>query len=73
MSAPNFWEVLNRGINTGVPTLVKDFDMKIFTETSRLVKEHDIKYDPSVYVPDDDSLADDLWKAGLELFLSTGM
>ena len=73
MSAPNFWEVLNRGINTGVPTIVKDFDMKIFTETSRLVKEYDIKYDPSVYVPDVDSLADDVWKAGLELFLSTGM
>jgi len=73
MSAPNFWEVLNRGINTGVPTNVREFDMKIFTETSRLVKEYDIKHEPDVYVPDDDSLADDVWKAGLELFLSMGM
>jgi len=73
MTAPDFWEVLNRGCNTGVPTNVRDFDMKIFTETSRLVKEYDIKYDPSVYVPDDDTLADDVWKAGLELFLSVGM
>ena len=73
MSAPNFWEVLNRGINTGVPTNVREFDMKIFTETSRLVKDYDIKHEPGVYVPDDDSLADDVWKAGLERFLLMGM
>ncbi len=42
MSAPNFWEVLNRGINTGGPTNVREFDMKIFTETSRLVRDYDI-------------------------------
>lgn len=73
MDAPDFWEVLNRAINTGAQTPVRDFDMKIFHEASRLVEDHDIKYDPEVYVPNDDSLADDVWNAGIELFLGLGM
>ena len=73
MTAPDFWEVLNRAINTGAQTPVRDFDMKIFHEASRLVEDHDIKYDPEVYVPNDDSLADDVWSAGIELFLELGM
>jgi methylamine--corrinoid protein Co-methyltransferase len=73
LTTPNFWEVLNRACNTGVETVAKDFDMKIFREATRLVKEHGIKYDPEVYVPEDDGLADDVWRAGLELFLETGV
>ena len=73
LTAPNFWEILDRACNTGVETVVKDFDMKIFRETQRLVKEYGVKYDPDVYVPSDDSLADDVWDAGMELFLETGM
>ena len=73
MTAPSFWEILDRACNTGPETLVRDFDMKIFTESQRLVKEYDIKYEPDVFVPSDDSLADDVWKAGFELFLDTGM
>ncbi|TRO56830.1 monomethylamine:corrinoid methyltransferase, partial [Candidatus Bathyarchaeota archaeon] len=73
LTAPNFWEILDRACNTGVETVVKDFDMKIFSQAQRLVKEHGIKYDPSVFVPSDDSLADDVWDAGMELFLETGM
>ncbi|MCW4048871.1 MAG: monomethylamine:corrinoid methyltransferase [Candidatus Bathyarchaeota archaeon] len=73
MTAPSFWEVLDRACNTGVPTNVRDFDMKIFKSASRLVKEYDIKYDQEIYVPDDDSLADDVWNAGLELFNEIGM
>ena len=73
MAAPNFWEVLDRACNTGAITVVRDFDMKIFTAASRLVKEHDIKYDPEVLVPSDDSLADDVWEAGMELFVELGM
>lgn len=69
----NFWEILNRACNTGVETPVRDFDMKIFQQASRLVKDYEIKYDPTVYVPNDDSLADDVWKAGLELFLDLGV
>lgn len=50
----------------------KDFDMKIFNVASRLVKEHDLKYDPKTPIPSDDSLADDAWKAGFELFSEVG-
>ncbi len=73
MTAPNFWEVLDRACNTGAITNVKEFDMKIFKVASRLVKEFDIRYDPEIFVPSDDSLADDVWKAGLELFNDIGM
>lgn len=45
MAAPSLWEVLDRACNTGPIMLTKEFDMKIFTTASRLVKEYDIKYD----------------------------
>jgi len=72
MTAPNLWEVLDRACNTGAIMTSKDFDMKIFNVASRLVKEHDLKYDPKNPVPSDDSLADDAWKAGFELFSEVG-
>jgi methylamine--corrinoid protein Co-methyltransferase len=73
MTAPNFWEVLDRACNTGAMMNVKEFDMKIFNVASRLVKEYDIRYDPGTLVPSDDSLADDVWKAGVELFDEVGV
>jgi len=72
LTAPNLWEVLDRACNTGQIVTSKDFDMKIFSVASRLVREHDIKYDPETPVPSDDSLADDAWKAGFELFSEVG-
>jgi len=72
MTAPNFWEVLDRACNTGAIMNVKEFDMRIFNAASRLVKEHDIRYDPETMVPSDDGLADDTWEAGLELFNEVG-
>ena len=73
MTTPTFWEVLDRACNTGALTNVRDFDMEIFQVASRLVKEFDIKYNPEILVPSDDSLADDVWKAGVELFNEVGM
>ncbi len=73
MTAPSFWEVLDRAWNTGAPTKTRDFDMKIFTEATRLAEEHGIGYDPDVYVPSDDGMADDVWDAGVELFTEVGM
>jgi methylamine--corrinoid protein Co-methyltransferase len=72
VTAPNFWEVLDRACNTGAKMNVKEFDMRIFNTASRLVKEHDIRYDPETLVPSDDSLADDTWEAGVELFNGVG-
>jgi methylamine--corrinoid protein Co-methyltransferase len=72
MTGPSFWEVLDRACNTGPMTSVKEFDMKIFDVALRLTKEYDIRYDPEILVPSDDSLADDVWKAGVELFGEIG-
>ena len=72
MAAPSLWEVLDRACNTGRVMAAKDFDMQVFKTTSRLVKEYDIKYDPTTPVSSDDSLADDAWKAGLQLFTEVG-
>jgi len=72
MTAPSLWEVLDRACNTGKVVAAKDFDMKVFSVASRLVKEHGIRYDPSTLVSTDDGLADDAWRAGLELFTEVG-
>ncbi len=51
----------------------KDFDVKILIpNVRRVIKEYDIKYDPEQPVPSDDSLADGLWKAALDLYLTVG-
>ncbi|MCW4048872.1 MAG: monomethylamine:corrinoid methyltransferase [Candidatus Bathyarchaeota archaeon] len=72
MTAPSLWEVLDRACNTGPIMATKEFDMKIFSTASRLVKEYDIRYDPETPVPSDERLADDVWKAGLQLFSEVG-
>jgi methylamine--corrinoid protein Co-methyltransferase len=68
----SFWEVLDRAINTGPRMETKEFDMQIFKNANEFVKEYDIRYDPDNPVPNDDSLADDLFEAGLRLYLETG-
>jgi hypothetical protein len=66
------YEVLRRA-ETGPLCMEKDFDLKIlFPKVRELVKQYDIRFDPENIVPSDNSLADDLWKAGLELYLHTG-
>lgn len=50
----------------------KEFDMSVFRNTTRVVKEYDIRYDPETPIPSDDSLADDVWQAGLDLFKEIG-
>ena len=72
MTAPSLWEVLDRACNTGATMPGKNFDMNVFTTTSRLVKEHDIRYDPLTPVSTDDKLADEVWNAGVELFTEVG-
>ena len=72
MTAPNLWEVLDRACNSGPVMTGKDFDMKIFQVTSKLVKEHEISYDPKNPVSSDDGLANEVWRAGFELFEEVG-
>jgi hypothetical protein len=53
--------------------LEKDFDLKILVhELRRVIKDYGISFDPSVPVPDDDTLADSLWKAAMDLYLEVG-
>jgi len=50
----------------------KDFDIKLMNYVRELVKEYDIKYNPEEIVTTDSSLADDLFEAGLRLFIDLG-
>ncbi len=67
-----FWEVANRAINTGPLMRMKDFDMKIFKVTTRLVKEYGITFDPKTPIPSNDDLVDRLFEAGLKLYAEVG-
>jgi methylamine--corrinoid protein Co-methyltransferase len=65
-------EVLDRA-ETGPICLEKDFELKILAPKLKdVIKQHEIKFDPENLVPTDDSLADDLWRAGLDLYLEVG-
>ena len=50
----------------------KDFDLKLIKRTRELIKEHDIKFNPKEIVVMDDSMADDVFEAGLKLLLELG-
>lgn len=65
-------DVLERA-ETGPVCFEKDFDTKILVPNiQRVVKEYDIKYHPETVISADDSLADDLWKAAWDLYLTVG-
>ncbi|MDI9644656.1 MAG: monomethylamine:corrinoid methyltransferase [Candidatus Verstraetearchaeota archaeon] len=50
----------------------KEFDMLLMKRTRELVKEYGLRYDPKELVCTDDSLADDVFEAGLMLLLELG-
>ncbi len=65
-------EIIERAEN-GPICMERDFDLKImYSKIQELIKKYDIKYDPENVVPTDNSMTDDLWEAGLELYLHTG-
>ncbi|MFX0122999.1 MAG: monomethylamine:corrinoid methyltransferase [Candidatus Hodarchaeota archaeon] len=65
-------EVLDRAQN-GPVCLEKDYDLKLLVpELRRVIKEYDIAFDPATPVPEDPSLADSLWEAGIDLYLKIG-
>jgi hypothetical protein len=65
-------EVLDRA-ETGPICLEKDFELKVLVpKLKEAIKQHDIKFDPENLVSTDNSLADDLWKAALDLYLEVG-
>lgn len=68
----SFWEVARRA-EVGQMMKEEDFDMKLAMTAMELAKEHDITYDPNVYVSSDNSLADEVWHAGIELLVKCGV
>jgi len=64
--------VLDRS-ETGPICLERDFDIRLlYPKVREMVKKHSISFDPENVIPADDSMADELWKAGLELYLDVG-
>ena len=52
----------------------EDFIYKIFLPTmKRVIRKYEIKYDPSTPVPSNDDLADRIWQAAVEFFLTVGV
>ncbi len=65
-------EVLDKSQH-GPVCLEKDFDLKLLVpELQRVIKEYDIQFDPKTPVPSDDTLADNLWHAAMDLYLEVG-
>lgn len=68
-----FTTVLDRALEGPVCEL-KDWDLKFIAKaTSAKVKEYNIRHDSENPIPSDDSLADDVYKAGFELALELGV
>ena len=68
----NTIEIMDRALNTGEKMEARDFDMKVFAETTRLVQKYGIKFNKQNVVNMDDDMADRLFQAGKEFYLSMG-
>ncbi|MFW9902979.1 MAG: monomethylamine:corrinoid methyltransferase [Candidatus Thorarchaeota archaeon] len=72
MSEPTMIDTLKKA-ETGPVCLENDFDRKILIlKLIEVIKEYDIKFDPEYLVPNDNSLADDVFNAAIDLYLETG-
>ncbi|MFX1516685.1 MAG: monomethylamine:corrinoid methyltransferase [Promethearchaeota archaeon] len=72
MSDPSMIEILKKA-ETGPVCLENDFDRKILApKIVEVIKEYDIKFSSDNLIPDDNSLADDVFNAALNLYLETG-
>lgn len=65
-------DVMEKALN-GKPMSETDYQLRVFApKVQEKVKEHKIKFDPSNPIPNDNSLADDVFEAGLELLIDVG-
>jgi len=67
-----FWDVLERA-EKGRIVDAKEWDRMIGRVAAQVVSDYDLKYDPEDPVPEDDSLADRMFEAAVELFEKTGI
>jgi len=65
-------DVIKR-VDTGPFCKEHDFDLKIASKLSELLKGYDIKYDPKQPIPTNNDLVDDAFRAALDLFLDVGV
>jgi methylamine--corrinoid protein Co-methyltransferase len=57
----------------GKPMSENDYQLRSFApKVQEVVKKHDIKFDPKNPIPNDGSLADDIFKAAVELLVDVG-
>lgn len=68
----NLFEVLRR-TEEGPYMKENDFDMKLFKEATKLVKEYDLKFDKEIVVTADNKMADAIFEGGMRLALEMGM
>jgi len=65
-------DVVEKALN-GKPVSENDYQLRRFApKVQEKVREYGIKYDPSEPVPSDNALADNLFKAGVELLVDVG-
>lgn len=65
-------DVMEKALN-GKPMSETDYQLKVFApKVQEKVREHKIKFDPNNPIPNDGSLADDIFEAGMELLLDVG-
>ena len=50
-----------------------EYDLTLARTVARLVKDYEITYNPQVLVPNDDDLADRVYKASVDLFTEMGV
>ena len=67
----DFLEIIDRTVQ-GEKIEEREYDMRIFQKTTELVNELKFRYDPDIIIPDDDSLADEVFEAGLRLAVDVG-
>ncbi len=68
-----FLDVIEKAL-TGKPTLPRDYEIRIYSKNLReKVEEYDIKYDGEQLIPNDDSLARDVFNAAFDFFIETGV
>jgi methylamine--corrinoid protein Co-methyltransferase len=67
------WDLMARA-NEGPFCEDEDFLYKIFLPTmKRVIRKYGIKYDPNTPVPNDNDLADRVWQAAVEFFVTVGV
>ncbi|HIJ17176.1 MAG TPA: monomethylamine:corrinoid methyltransferase, partial [Thermoplasmata archaeon] len=65
-------DVMHKALE-GKPMSETDYQLRLFaSKVTEKVKEYDIKFDPKTPIPDDPSLADDVFKAAFDLVVDVG-